>query len=106
MRHLLVGIVSLAAFACSSTTAPSDGGGGDATVPEGGADSGGDAAADSGTPDSASEAGTCGPNNCAGCCRSATLCINPPNDTQCGKNGVACVPCLGKTCNLQTGMCQ
>ncbi len=49
--------------------------------------------------------GTCGPGNCAGCCRNG-ICDTSNSNLACGLNGVACVTCTGtQQCNAQ-GVCQ
>jgi hypothetical protein len=74
---------------------PADGGTGDAG--SGDAGPGGDAGTD---------AGSCGPGNCSGCC-SGTSCISLSNQStgQCGTAGATCVACSG-TDTCQAGSCQ
>lgn len=47
---------------------------------------------------------SCGPQNCAGCCRGSN-CIDPPTNQACGTGGSQCQNCNGnETC--QSGRCQ
>jgi hypothetical protein len=64
--------------------------------------------ADSGHPDSGSDAG-CGPGSCTGCCN-LSQCVQLLNETNslCGHGGAACLPCntdAGATCSTTTGTC-
>ncbi len=45
---------------------------------------------------------TCDPAACPGCCNGSS-CVVMTSSTQCGSNGVACVDCGGKVCNVGCG---